>query len=130
MSDQPLPALLSQAKRNSHSVAKRLSIWERPSALEQTEGEPNINSRADRQVFQLKLHFALRIWLPLVPALTVLRRRLVSQGRQNIKNHKVIQMIGKHIVMPTLPRGLGPVLNDFMYRRFLRLHVSAIPVRE
>jgi hypothetical protein len=74
MGDLPHPATLEQAERDPHGIAKPLTTWERPPALEQAKGITQINSRPHREILQRELHGAPGVRLPGPPAIPVLVR--------------------------------------------------------
>lgn len=74
MGHLPVALTPEETERDAHGIAKRLTIRERPPALEKTKGIPRISSCLDREIVQRELHGAPGIRLPGLPAVPVLRR--------------------------------------------------------
>ena len=75
------------------------------------------------EIFQLELHVALRIGLPLIPACSICSCRFVLQRRKNIVDQHVVTVILKNIVLGSFTSDASPFFQKLPNCDFIGVHL-------
>ena len=108
MANTPTLICFMKTESGPNIVFKGVAIKGGSATSDMTKRERHFIGFYNLQICKLKYVFACCLRLPIVPALAVCFNAFILHRRQNVKDHSVLIVVPKYLILQTTTRSICP----------------------